>query len=104
MLGARSVIIGIIFLASASSAPFLAEMWEELAAIGIGAGLLVIILILVAIFSAIVGILSLLGGIYAIKRKKWGLVLAGSIAAIFSSTALGVLSTIFTAIAKNEFE
>jgi hypothetical protein len=49
------------------------------------------------------GLLSLLGGISAIQRKRWGLALAGSIAAIFSSSILGILSLIFTAMSKDEF-
>jgi len=59
---------------------------------------------------AIVSILSLVGGIYAIQRKIWGLALAGSICAIFSSIPLlgglpvGITATILTALSKNEFE
>ncbi|MFC1982726.1 hypothetical protein ACFLV5_02960 [Chloroflexota bacterium] len=62
------------------------------------------ILITVAIFLAILGILPLLGGIYGVQRKKWGLALAGSIAAIFGSLILGILATIFIAISKDEFD
>ena len=57
-----------------------------------------------AIFLAIVGILPLLGGIYALQRRKWGLGLAGSIAAIFGSTPLGIAATVLMALAKDEFE
>lgn len=62
------------------------------------------VLTIVAVYSGIVGILPLVGGIYAVKRGKWGLALAGSIAAIFLMTLLGLLSTIFTALAQDEFE
>jgi len=48
--------------------------------------------------------LPLIGGIYAVQRRKWGLALAGSIAAIFGSTPLGIAAAIFTALAKDEFE
>ena len=67
---------------------------------GIAQGLLLIIAILLAIFSA----LPLVGGIYAVQRKNWGLALAGSIVAILSSTPLGIASTVLVALAKNEFE
>jgi hypothetical protein len=54
---------------------------------------------------AIVGILAIVGGIYALQRKIWGLALAGSIAAFFSpSWVLGVAAIVFTALSKNEFE
>jgi hypothetical protein len=64
-------------------------------------------------------ILTLLGGIYALKRRKWGLAFAGSIAAIlswtpvvllltptviFGSAPLGILVVILIAKSKGEFE
>ena len=52
----------------------------------------------------VVGILSLIGGIFAIQRKKWKLALAGSIVAIFGATLIGILATVFIALAKDEFE
>lgn len=53
---------------------------------------------------AIVGILAIVGGIYALKRKIWGLALAGSIAAFFPSWILGLTAIVLTALSKNEFE
>lgn len=74
----------------------LMPMWLS----GIAQGLLLIIAILLAVFSAI----PLVGGIYAVQRKNWGLALAGSIVAILSSIPIGVASTVLVALAKNEFE
>ncbi|MFC1903857.1 hypothetical protein ACFLW9_03125 [Chloroflexota bacterium] len=67
---------------------------------GIAQGVLIITGILIAIFSA----LPLIGGIYAVQRKNWGLALAGSIVAILVSTPLGIVSTVLVALAKDEFE
>ena len=67
-------------------------------------GVLSSILIIGVVFIFIVAILSIIGGIYAVQRKKWGLALAGSIAAIFGSSIMGILATIFTAMSKDEFE
>ena len=53
--------------------------------------------------SLIVGIISLVGGIYALKRKKWGWALAGSIVASFLY-GLGIPSVILIAKSKREFE
>jgi|SRR4030042_118998 hypothetical protein len=53
---------------------------------------------------AIVGILAIVGGIYALRRKIWGLALAGSIAAFFPSWIIGLPAIILTALSKNEFE
>jgi hypothetical protein len=104
LLGAIGVIIGIIVFVSVGVSPLFEEMWRELAYLGIGLNFLIIIMVIFAIFSAIVGILPLLGGIYALQRKKWGLALTGSIAAILGSTPLGIAATIFTALSKDEFE
>ena len=49
------------------------------------------------------GIVSLVGGIQAIRRKAWGLALAGSILAIPASALLGILSIIFVSTGKREF-
>lgn len=51
----------------------------------------------------ILGILSLVGGIFALRRKLWGLALAGSIAAVIVFFPIGVVSIIFTSLAKPEF-
>ncbi|MFC1913425.1 hypothetical protein ACFLX7_04465 [Chloroflexota bacterium] len=62
------------------------------------------VIIIVTVFMIIVGVLSLIGGIYAVQRRKWGLALTGSIAAIFGSQLFGMLATIFTAMSRDEFE
>lgn len=58
----------------------------------------------VALPLAIVGILAIVGGIYAMQRRNWGLALAGSIAAFFPSWLLGIAAIIFTALSREEFE
>lgn len=64
---------------------------------GIFAGLMVIPLIL--------AIVAIVGGIYALKRTKWGLALAGSICAIISyGFVLGIAATVFVILGKKEFK
>lgn len=104
LLGAIGVIIGITFFIYSSSAPFLAYMWGELEVLGIGPNFFITILVIGAIFSVVLGIFPLIGGIYALQRKKWGLALTGSIIAIFGSSIMGILATIFLAMSKDEFE
>jgi len=49
-------------------------------------------------------IVALIGGINALQRKRWGLSLAGAICAILSPAAiLGIISTVFIAMARDEF-
>ena len=62
------------------------------------------ILVIVAVYLAAVGVLSLLGGISALKRERWGLALAGSIAAVVGGwSAVGIVALIFIAISRDEF-
>jgi hypothetical protein len=55
----------------------------------------------IIIFAA--GILAIIGGISALRKQNWGLALAGSIAAFFGSSPLGVAAIIFTALSRKEF-
>ena len=61
-----------------------------------------------AIPNLIIALLALLGGVYSVQRKMWGLSLAGSIAAILTffpfSILLGIPAVIFSAQSKDEFE
>lgn len=51
------------------------------------------------------GIVALVGGIYALKRQMWGLALAGSICVIVAGNLLfGILSLVFIVTGKGEFE
>ena len=61
------------------------------------------ILATIAVWLAVTGITAIVGGVFSLQRKLWGLALAGSIAATLSCGVLGVVSIVFTAISKNEF-
>ena len=63
-----------------------------------------VILLIISIPLAILGILAVVGGIYALQRKKWGLALAGSIAAFLPFSLMGIAALILTVLSKNEFE
>ena len=55
--------------------------------------------------SIILGIIAIVGGSYALKRRVWGLALAGSICAFFGPWGLlGILAIIFVSLGKGEFE
>jgi hypothetical protein len=51
----------------------------------------------------ILGIVAIVGGISAIRRKRFGLSLAGAICAL-PSVILGILAVVFVALGKREFE
>jgi hypothetical protein len=50
--------------------------------------------------------IAIIGGIFALIKKFWGIALAGAICAIFSPATwiLGVASTVLVSIAKHEFQ
>ena len=53
----------------------------------------------------VLGIIVIVGGIYALRRKVWGLALAGSICALVGPWfILGILAIIFVALGKGEFK
>lgn len=53
----------------------------------------------------VIGIVAIIGGIYALRRKVWGLALAGSICALIGPWfILGILAIIFVALGKGEFK
>lgn len=83
--------------------------------------------LIVAFFFFVMGILAIVGGIYALRRKKWGLALAASIFAFFPSMLwpfihygglssmatmlsyvlpliLGIFTIALTALARKQFE
>ena len=53
---------------------------------------------------AILAILACIGGIFAIKRKIWGLALTGSIASFFCCFVLGIVSIALISLSRNEFK
>ena len=62
--------------------------------------------------SIVLGLIAIVGGIFAIRRQVWGLALAGAICALFPhhpygsliwSPVLGILAIVFVALSKNEF-
>ena len=61
------------------------------------------VVIVMALACMIPGIISVLGGIYSIKRRLWGITLAGSISTFIYLLFFGVPAIIFTAISKREF-
>lgn len=53
---------------------------------------------------ALVGVLAIIGGVFALKRKRWGLALAGAIAGSIAFYPAGIVGVIFVCLAKSEFQ
>ena len=88
--GAFNLIAGIVVASLSEWIGTLAGFWGFGA---IGAPLIVI------------GIVAIVGGIFALRRNIWGLALAGAICALFPPPVivLGILAIIFLALSKREF-
>ncbi len=54
----------------------------------------------------VLGIISIVGGIFAVQRRIWGMALAGAICALFPPPViiLGILAIVFVAMGKGEFK
>jgi hypothetical protein len=57
----------------------------------------------IGIVLTLIGILGIIGGVFAIKRKYWGLALAGAIASVFTFFPCGIAAIIIISMAKPEF-
>ena len=65
---------------------------------------MVIPIVAFGVISIVLGIIALVGGIFSVQRRLWGLGLAGAICALLpQSFILGILSIIFLAMGKKEF-
>lgn len=53
---------------------------------------------------AVMGLLAVVGGIFALRRKHWGIALAGAIVLVPASSLLGIAAVVLTVMAKDEFE
>ncbi len=56
-----------------------------------------------AILCFVSGVVAIAGGIAAFNRRRWGLAVAGSIAAVFGFFPVGIAAVIFTILAESEF-
>ena len=54
----------------------------------------------------ILGVMAIVGGTYAIRRRVWPMALAGAICAIFppQTGILGILAIVFIVLGKDEFD
>jgi len=87
--GALQVIVGIVIAAVGSIGWFFGMPWFSV----------------IAAPLIILGVIAVIGGTYALRRRIWGLALAGSICALVAPWGiLGILAIIFVSLGKSEFE
>ncbi len=52
----------------------------------------------------IIGVLAIIGGVYSLSRKKWGLALSGAVASTVFWFFVGIPTIVFVAQSKDEFK
>ncbi len=64
------------------------------------------LLSLIGVPWIILGIVAIVGGVHALRRKIWGLALAGSICAVFHPITwfLGIAAIVFVILGRGEFK
>ena len=102
--GAIGAVVGLIIMSliwiAGGMLDFLLKIASESnqeipAAPSLEAGIVIVVLIAITV--------ALVGGICALKRRIWGLALAGSICALVGGVIPGILAIIFVSLGKREF-
>jgi hypothetical protein len=98
MLAALACLVFIAFMFYLSMNTFDAPSpMEEYAIIGAVYGI-------GALFFVVMGVLGIVGGVFALKKKNWGMALTAAIAGTFAFFPCGVAAIVFTALGKGEFK
>lgn len=63
-----------------------------------------ILLLAMAIPFVLLNIVSIVGGVYALKKKRWELALAGSITAFVVNWVFGAAAVVFIGLSRSEFD
>jgi len=61
------------------------------------------LLIIIALPLALLGSISVVGGVFSLQRRLWGWALAASISTLLVSQVLGIISVVLTALSRKEF-
>jgi len=60
---------------------------------------------IIYLFSAVLDILGVIGGIFALQRRNWGMSQAGAISTLLAGSWLfGALSIVFISLSRKEFK
>jgi zinc-ribbon domain len=69
-----------------------------------GGGEVPLFLALIPLAMVIPGVLAVVGGIFALRRRSWVMALIGSIALVVTSSVPGIAAVVLTVMARDEFE
>lgn len=111
LIGVAIIFFGSIVGMLGENWPYLNEVWPELGDLAMltpyEIGMIGVTALIIGIIILVFGVIALVGGIHSIKRKRWGLALAGAILSfpfLPLGGILGILAVIFISLGKGEFE
>lgn len=61
------------------------------------------LILVMGLMLSLPAIVSVIGGIYAVRRRLWGMALAGAICSCFYFNVLGIPALVLIILSKNEF-
>jgi hypothetical protein len=103
ILGLMVITFGIFFAVFFRAMP--ASMYSESSAPPQGFfDIFAVVYGVMGLVIALISVFAIVGGVYALKLKNWGLALAGSITASFVFQYTGIAAVVFIAMARNEFK
>jgi len=91
--GVPALIIGILVAAGLGAIGWLSGI------AGVG-----VIMAAIGVPLIIFAIIAIVGGVFALRKRIWGLALAGSIFALFCAWILGIPAIVFTVMGKKHFK
>ena len=91
--GVPALIIGILVAAGLGALGWLSGI------AGVG-----VIMAAIGVSLIIFAIIAIAGGVFALRKRTWGLALAGSIFALFCAWILGIPAIVFTVMGKKHFK
>ena len=102
-------LIGGIIVISLLGQPIVSVPWASYAMYSMGfegepsSSFVTTFIVILGTAALVPGVVSMIGGFYSVKRRLWGIALAGSISTFLSSIVLGIPTIALTAISKREF-
>jgi len=95
--GVPALIIGIVVSIAGFGVLGWLSWLSDVAGVGVIVGAIGVSLIIFAL-------IAIIGGVFALRKRTWGLALAGSIFALFCAWIFGIPAIVFTVMGKKHFK
>lgn len=92
-------LLGAIFIVAViNAAPYAFQPYDETTL-----AFVAIFYVVIGVIGAVLGVIAIVGGVFALKKKAWGMALAGAIAGTITFFPCGIPAIIFVSMGKREF-